>query len=204
MATKDDLTALEVYRSLMVEAKARVLSIGKLVHDQRGIPSPLVREYGFLQVRMLCEIVALGCLVAHGDLVKKAPKKLTRAYAPGEIIAALESLHDDFFPVPISPQRTQHGWHMAEHVGGPYLTKSEIGKLWARCGGILHRGDLRRVLRENSPVQSDFADLEEAAQKILNLLSKHRMVRSDRQIAFLTFLQDAAVGGGVRVILGEA
>lgn len=204
MATRDDLKALEVYRSLMIEAKARALSIGALANDQRGIPSPLVLEYGFLQIRMLCEIVALGCLVAHGDLVKKAPRRITDAFEPSKIITALEDLHDDFFPVPIDPQRAQVGWHMAEHAGGHYLTKSELRKLWGRCGDILHRGNLRKVLGEKNPVQNNFADLEQAAQKIMNLLSQHRVVRADRQIAFLTFLQDASVGGGVRVMLGEA
>jgi hypothetical protein len=204
MATKEDFEALETYQALMIEAKARAHSINLLTNDQRGIPSPLVREYGFLQVRMLCEIIALGCLVAHGDLVKIAPRKLTKAYQPGEIIAVLERLHDDFFPVPIHPQKTLTGWHMAEPKGGPYLTKSEIGKLWTQCGGILHRGDLKTVLRRRNPIQNDFTDLGVASQKILNLLSKHRMIRSDRKIAFIAFLQDDSVGGDVRVMLGEA
>lgn len=204
MVTQDDLSALETYCSLMIEAKARALSINSLANDQRGIPSPLVREYGFLQIRMLCETIALGCLVAHGDLVKKSPKKLAEAYKPGEIISALDLLHDDFFPIPVHPQKTPTGWHMAEHIGGPYLTKSEISKLWARCGDILHRGDLKKVLRQNNPVQNNFADLSAAAQKILNLLSQHRIVRSDRQIVFIASLQDELASGEVRVDLVEA
>lgn len=204
MATQHDLEALEIYQSLMVEAKARALSINTLANNQRGIPSPLVREYGFLQVRMLCEIIALGCLVAHGNLVKIAPKKLAKAYAPGEIISALESLHDDFFPVPIDPEKTLTGWHMAEHTGGPHLKKGDVSKLWARCGGILHRGDLKTILRRQNPVQNNFADLSDAAQKILNLLSRHRIVRSDGQLVFIAFLQDDLAGGDVRVVLGKA
>jgi hypothetical protein len=204
MTTQKDFEAMETYRSLMIEAKARSVSIETLANDQRGIPSPLVREYGFLQLRMLCEIVALGCLVAHGDLVAKSPKKLTKAYVPGEILTALERLHDDFFPVPINPQRTENGWHMADYNGGPYLRKSELSTLWAKCGDVLHRGSLRAVLRERNPIQSNFADLSGAAQKLLNLLSSHRVITSDRKLAFLAFLKDSAVNGGVRVILAEA
>ena len=204
MATENNLKALETYQALMIEAKARALSIHTLVNDQRGIPSPLAREYGFLQIRMLCEIIGLGCLVAHGDLVDKSPAKLRKTYAPGEIIAALDRLHDDFFPVPIHPEKTATGWHMAEYRGGPYLKKSEIAKLWAKCGEILHRGDLKRVLKKQNPVQNTFLDLNDAGQKILNLLSQHRIITVDGKLAFIAFLQDDAAGGEVRVVLGEA
>ena len=204
MVTKDDLNALETYQALMIEAKARAMSINTLVNDQRGIPSPLVREYGFLQIRMLCEIIALGCLVAHGDLVSRSPSQLKKAYSPGEIIAALDRLHSDFFPIPIHPEKTVTGWHMAEYNDSPYLAKTDIAKLWARCGGILHRGDLKRVLKKQNPVQNSFSDLNDSGQKILNLLSKHRIIRLDRKLAFIAFLHDDAVGGEVRVLLGEA
>ena len=204
MATESNHKARETYQALMIEAKARAMSINTLVNDQRGIPSPLVREYAFLQIRMLCEIIGLACLVAHGDLVEKSSNKLKKAYSPGEIIAALDLLHDDFFPVPIDPKKTATGWHMAECTGGPFLAKSEIAKLWARCGDILHRGNLSRVLKKQNPVQNNFTDINEAGQKIWNLLSKHRIITVDRRLVFIAFLQDDAAGGDVRISLGDA
>ena len=87
MADAADFEARDRYLDLMIEAKARALSINSLTNDQRDIPSPLVREYGVLQIRMLCEIIGLCCLVAHGDLVAQGPANLRKAYAPGEIFA---------------------------------------------------------------------------------------------------------------------
>ena len=201
MVSTSDLGAKETYYSLMVEAKARAASINTFSNDQRGIPSPLVREYCVLQIRMLCEIIGLGCLVAHGDLIERGPKKLSKAFAPGEIFASLDRLHNDYFPVPISPEKTATGWHMAEYIGGPPATKSDIGQIWARCGDILHRGSLKSLVKEKNPVQNDFADVNEWGTKLMNLLSNHRIIRADRQIAFITLL---AFGPDVQVVISEA
>ena len=199
--TKELDAACQTYRELMIEAKMRALSINTLANDQRGIPSPLVREYGVLQIRMLCEIIALGCLVAHGDLVKKSSRNLKTIYEPGEIFAELDKLHGDFFPVPIMPEKTVIGWHMAEYTGAPYATKSEIRQIWARCGDVLHRGTLKRLIKPKNPVQNNFADLNEWGQKLLNLLSNHRIISFDRNTAFIALLGH---GEDVQVVIGAS
>ena len=91
MPAEEKLQNRQIYQSLMVEAKARIDSINILTGNQRGIPSPIVREFDILQIRMLCEIVGLACLVAHGELVDLAPANLKKQYAPGQIFAALGS-----------------------------------------------------------------------------------------------------------------
>ena len=200
MAVPEDVAARDTYFDLMVEAKARLLSINTPSQDKRGIPSALVHEYGVLQIRMLCEIIGLGCLVAHGDLVAKASTKLKKAYSPDEIFAALDKLLDDFFPVPMRPEKTETGWHMAEYTGGAYARKSEIVDIWAKCGNILHRGSLKNLVKAKSPVQTTFADLDDWGRKISNLLSNHRIMRQDRKFVFITLL---AHGPEVQVAIGE-
>jgi hypothetical protein len=202
MAAAADFEARDRYRDLMIDAKARAASIEQLIVDQHGIPSPLVREYAVLQIRMLCEIIGLACLVAHGDLVASGPAHLRKAYAPGEIFAALGDMHDDFYPVPIVPQQVAPGWHMAEYDGPPFLKKEEVKGLWDRCGGDLHKGSLKRLLKPNNPLQTNFADINESLGKILNLLGNHRMLRKDRKIAFIAMLSNAT--GAVQVEIGEA
>lgn len=203
MATKAELQARDLYQGLMEEAKARALSINILSNDQRGVPSPLVREYAFLQLRMLCEIIGLACLVAHGDLVDKGPAALRKAYAPGEIIKILGQLHDDFFPVPVTPQKVSDGWHMGDYYL-PFLKKEEVPVLWALCGTVLHRGNLKKLIKHRTPVQHTFDEVNIWGQKILNLLSNHRIVTLDRRLTFVTFLQVNDLGGVVQVALAEA
>ena len=111
-------------------------------------------------------------------------------------------MHDDFFPVPMEPQKTNDGWHMAAYAGGSALAKNEVKAVWNECGGYLHKGNLKRLVRQNNPVQSKFLDVSEWGQKIMNLLSNHRMIRKDRKIAFITMLANGE--GNVQVEIGEA
>jgi hypothetical protein len=66
--TQQQLDAANLYADLLEEAKVRIFSIDAVIGGGAGIPDPLAREYAYLQLRMLCEVIALGCLVAHGDL----------------------------------------------------------------------------------------------------------------------------------------
>lgn len=161
MPAEEKLQSQQIYQSLMVEAKARIASINVLTGDQRGIPSPIVREFDILQIRMLCEIVGLACLVAHGELVDLASANLKKQYAPGQIFAALGELHADFYPVPMTPQKVEGGWHFAEYEGPAYATKEELPQIWAKCGDVLHRGSLKNLIKAKNPLQNEFADVVE-------------------------------------------
>jgi len=63
---KPDPQAL--YTSLMEEAKSRFGVIESAIEGKLGVADFIACEIAFLQLRMLCEIVALACLVAHGDV----------------------------------------------------------------------------------------------------------------------------------------
>jgi len=53
-------SANELYANLMEEAKGRIACIDAALHGQLGQPAAIVREIGFLQLRMLCEVIALS------------------------------------------------------------------------------------------------------------------------------------------------
>lgn len=159
------------YHDLMVEAKVRMTAINTFTGDQRGIPSQIIREFDILQIRMLCEIIGLACLVAHGDLIDQAHGNLRKEYKPGQIFDALEDLHDDFFPVPGTIKKTETGWHFDYWEGGPFATKEELTTIWARSGDVLHRGSLKNLIKAKAPVENQFAEVVEWGQKISNTAS---------------------------------
>ena len=202
MATEDDLRALGLYHGLMVEAKARALSINAFTNDQRGVPSPFVREYGFLQLRMLCELIGLGCLVAHGDIEETKTKAFQKAYDPTEILKRLDELHPDFYPVPRQPIKTAKGWHF-DNYAGDFLSKADLFTLYGACGDVLHRGSLKRLVSPKAPYQKDFTDLGKWGQKVLNLLSNHLITRRGGEFHFITFLDVKDAGGDVQCAIGE-
>jgi len=88
--------ALDDYSMLMEEAKYRLLAMDTALGGRTGLPKGAIREFCFLELRMLCELIALGCLTAHGDL---KTSKLKTSYEADRIIRSLQKLHPDFFPV---------------------------------------------------------------------------------------------------------
>jgi hypothetical protein len=89
------------YRDLMLEIKERTLSIGHVASGRTGLHGPLTREFCFLQLRMICECIALSCLVAHGDLAEIQASRFQKETAADLLMKKLEGLHSDFFPYPV-------------------------------------------------------------------------------------------------------
>jgi len=55
------------------------------------IPPQIVREHCYLQLRMICELIAFGCLVAHGEIKEVQQPKLQKEYAANKIMEELEN-----------------------------------------------------------------------------------------------------------------
>src|SRR5690242_2500032 len=95
----DTKEAVRLYCSLMEEVKVRFEIINRTYQNPENLPPMLVREICYLQFRFICEIIALACLVAHGDIPETQALKDT--YEPGKIIKRLEQLKLFFYPQPM-------------------------------------------------------------------------------------------------------
>jgi hypothetical protein len=200
MPTKSDEAALALYISVMEEVKARSFSINTITQSAIALGPPLIREYCFLQLRMLCELIALGCLVAHGDITKT--KYFQRdAYKADDIMRRLEELHPEFYPFPVTPIFNPGHVHL-EPISSGFLTKPELISLYGRCGDVLHKGTLDRLISPK-PLRMDYADIMDWGQKILNLLSSHRISRVGGHFHFLVFLEHRDSGGNVSGWIAE-
>jgi hypothetical protein len=203
MPKKADQEAAELYTSIMEEAKFRALSINTITSSQIGLPVPLLRECGFLQLRMLCELIALGCLVAHGDIESTKAPVLQNEYKAGVIIKRLEKLHPNFYPSPRKPIFSPGHVHL-DAYDREFLTKDELLTLYGRSGDILHRGSLRELLDPENQPPTDFRDIQHWGQKILNLLSMHLISRIGGNFHFFVALDAPQVGGNVLVSVAKA
>lgn len=212
MPTKSDEAAKDLYQSIMVEVMIRVYSINSATRAPTGIPQPLIREYCYLQLRMLCELIALGCLVAHGDITKT--KYFQKAYKADDILQQLEKLHPDFYPRPFKPNflpasaTLPMGQLNMDEFDRDYLKKEDLIRLYAKCGSVLHKGNLRRLLAINMTPQTDpYREITFWGQKMLNLLSAHRISRVGNRFHLLAFLNLTAPGsdqGTVQVAIAES
>jgi len=149
---------------------------------------------------MICELIALACLAAHGDIPDTHSQKMQKAYAPGEILTGLERLHPEFYPVPGQQIKSPDGKVIeVRAVNSGYLTKEDLLALWAECGNRLHRGAMKNVERA---FVVDFERIRQWDRKILTLLSHHQIQLQDPKYQLWIMMQ-AEPDGRVRGTLFE-
>src|SRR5262245_38056305 len=90
--------ALNAYCQLLDEAKHRLAALDILLAGDTELPVGAVHESSYLQLRMLCETIALGCLIAQGD--HQPTRKIKNEYRAGKIIEYMKDVHPEFYPRP--------------------------------------------------------------------------------------------------------
>lgn len=173
----------------MEEVKVRITCINHASQNRTGLPAPIVREFLYQQVRFLCEIIALSCLVAHGDIAALKSHKIGRSYSADEILDRISHLRPHFFPVAVrevSVNKISGGrqHHQIERVEPPPMTKEELLALYGRTHKHLHRGSLKKLLSAATPLDMtiNMPEILNPAQKICDLLSHHYIFLSEKQM----------------------
>lgn len=174
-------SALTTYRALMVEVKYRIEAIDRVLQGETSLRAKIGEELCYLQLRMICELIAIGCLVLHEDTMFMS-QKLLKSYEADRIMGGLESLHPKFFPQPLV-QNDVHEEGLPPqwlHLESGFLTKDDLSRLWSReAGGRLHRGSARNVLKSDTPLILD--KVRHWRDKIVTLLNRHIVLSNDEK-----------------------
>jgi hypothetical protein len=137
---------------------------------------------------MICELIAIGCLVIHGDLSSKKAD-LLKSYKADWMLNTLEKLHPRFFPIALEHEDTPGdvpGW---VHKTTGFLTKKELVTLYNQhAGEKLHRGSARNVLKADKPLQ--FEELRGWSTKIVGLLNRHIIMSPDENKIVYCIMND--------------
>lgn len=176
---------IRLYCSLMEEAKGRFAIINKAYQNQEDFPPMMVREICYLQFRFICEIVALACLVAHGDIPEA--KALKDTYEPGKIIKRLEALKPFFYPQPMELIRDEEAKKAILH-GRPelnHLSRKELPILWGMAGGVLHRTPMVKMIALKKADPDSFADIFDWSAKLTGLLNTHWITLEENRKVYL-------------------
>jgi len=199
--TKQQLDASSLYVDLLEEAKVRIAGIDAAISGRMGLPVLLTREFSYLQLRMLCEVIALGCLTAHGEIRASQAAKLQKEYAADKIIGRLEELHSNFYPHAIRLSITPGHAHF-DRLDSGFLTKAELIKLYGKCGDQLHRGSLKKLLATGRRTQPpNFADIAGWTNKIITLLNQHHIASFDNLSHFICMLKRSESGDHAAVAI---
>jgi len=96
-------------------------------------------ELSCLQLRMVCELIALACLAVHGDSPGTRSATMRNAHEADRILRVLETLNPRFYPEP--GLSVPHPKGSAFIVSSDeHMTKADLLKLYWKCGEELHRG----------------------------------------------------------------
>ena len=179
----------------MEEIKRRDQAIGDVLGGVVKLPAPIAADLCYVQLRKICEIIGLSCLVAHGDLEGVRTSALQKTYKPDFIIKQMERLHRDFYPMP--------GIQRLDLVTGrpveilpmdkKFLDKAALIALYGECGDRLHRGNVRKLLAGQEPAV-DFAKIAEWRMQAVNLLNHHSIQTSDPDWQFRIIMQASGTG----------
>jgi hypothetical protein len=203
--TAEQLAAMTLYAALLEEAKVRISSVEDMLNGKVALPGPLLHESCFLQLRFLCEIIALGCLVLHGDI--KAPGtdrlardgKLKKTWSADLIMEELSKLHPAFFPVAVRRVETEYGFQLVGYTEG-VLSRQDLVQLYHLCGSHLHRGHLKKLLKSRTPTQFNFPDVLARLKLIGMLLSHHIIPLFEPGTLLLTILRNSDDHERVQVV----
>jgi hypothetical protein len=174
----DMQATLNTYADLMTQIKSRQNILMHVCDNSSGYPEWAVAEFAQLQIRLICETFALGCLVAHGDVPGTQSGKLSDAYRADFIMKALEKLHPYFYPRPTKQVVTGGkvtGWDESTDA---FLTKDTLIKSYNNADGFLHMGDLND-LRAGKQKRLDRASIIDWSNKVVGLLNHHNIYLAD-------------------------
>ncbi len=171
---------MSFYCELMQEIKIRDLGIDRLQTSEA--PAQIVYESSYLQLRMICELIAMACLVIHGDIPATKTRKMTSTWSAEEIIKRLSNLHSDFYPRPVSAE-PGNKFKITDITSG-FLTKADLLDLNGKCGDRLHRGTVKNVRQRINPQNVSFEQVKKWQRMIGQLLNHHwiKLHDSDDQI----------------------
>jgi hypothetical protein len=190
MATPKQQKAIDLYHALMFEARNRIEAINFILSGNTRLPEGIVHELCYLQLRMLCETIALGCLVAHGDIVEAQIRNFEKEWNAEKILEKLTDLNPDFFPQQAVMTREISVISVTANTKGNALKKDELPILYGKCGGFLHRGTLKKITKFDTLKQQhmNVTDVVHWTQKIEDLLGSHLIpLHATRETAAMLF-----------------
>lgn len=133
-------------------------------------------EMCHLEMRMICELIAISCLAAHGDIPATRSGRLASAYEADWILRALEKLHPDFYPFPMKMTKRGTETVLSDNKD-PYLTKDDVVSTYRKCGAVLHRGSIKKM----GLLQTDDKEMRAIwpwLKKSQNLINQHTIILS--------------------------
>jgi hypothetical protein len=187
-----EFAIIDQYGKLMGEVRARLQVIDDCLVGKYDLPPVTTRELCYLQLRMICELIALASITAHGHLAGSSTRN---SWSAEEIINDMAKGHQRFFPEPVHKTRAPPPvtFKFTKRKKDDFLTKKQLLALVAQCGGVLHRGSMRNWLKRK-PIRGWAKEILSTRHRVMNLLAMHRItILKPGRYYFCEFVPDGSV-----------
>jgi hypothetical protein len=196
------LTISEVYVGMMEEIKLRVKGLHQYYRGEATMAhGQIAREFCFLQLRMICEIMAIGCLLIHKH--HSDVKQFEKLWHAGDVMDRLERLNPNFFPKAVTITRLPDTNFDCKDVTPAPLTKKQFLTMYGKCGAQLHRGTIKEIATGIPASSIDLTDAHEMSNKIIELLRVHRIASADNKNHFFCRMENGPPGSGVAMLTAK-
>jgi hypothetical protein len=126
-----------------------------------------------LEFRHITELVAIGCLLAHGDFA--AYKAFEKEYSPVDVFKRLDGIWPHFFPQPTTAEMKDGHYFVEVNSKPNAMTRKEVESLWSRSGDKLHRLSISKFFKKRLPVtpKDAVAEMRTITKRVVDLLDTH-------------------------------
>lgn len=170
---------MQGYLPLMHEFAIRADLVAKALTGDLELTPPFAREFAYLHYRRMCELIALGSLYLHGDLPIAQQNALTKEWHAEKLMKLLHKHHAYAFPQSVEIIQSDKGWNIQANNKPNALKYPEFLKLYAECGNVLHRGNIRTVHSTGFITQADFEKTQSWQVKLVTLMNEHAITRAN-------------------------
>lgn len=185
-----------IYCAIMEELKARVDTIAEVASGIRPPTSAqhhrhnvFIFEGLYLQLRKVCELLALSLLLVHHMADEIWAKKLAKEWRSDRLLDEVAALNPIGFPKPISPSEWKSGSSERISEWPQVFTAAELKNLYSECGDRMHVGSLRNILR-NRTRELNQTLIRDWVSKLQGGLSNHMIVLPQLDRSLLVRMQD--------------
>jgi hypothetical protein len=193
-----------IYITFMEEVKvqhnALADTLESIVDEAEG-QQMLEAEFAYLQVRRICELLALAVIAAHNRLPEARSRSFLHEYNASLVFKRLADLNPLGFSRPFVGERTEDGRIHLTPIAEPAFNSKRLSEVYNRCGDMLHVGKLAMLIHGPYKVY-DIAELRQWCFGLAELLSQHVIyLPSFDEVLIATLKPD--IGEGVQVTFGN-
>lgn len=193
--------AASIYHEMMTEVKLRIMAINEHLSDIRNCSDQsraiFHAEFCFLQIRMICEIIALSSLAAHSTI--GLSKGALKEWNAERIFADLLKINPHCFPKAVSVDQLDKG--VIADIETPTIGLLDLKRIYSGCADMLHRSRGVHIVKRNSK-NVDVSSIRMWGNDLVTLLANHMIYVANIETFFLVSLS-VPPKGEVQVALAE-